>query len=347
MDLHVAFRRGFQLDPWGGSHHFIHVETAGLFHRRFPQPWAEVGGLGHVADHRVFTVFGLEGFDEGFVVRVVQALEVLHRGIETGHVLAANAEQFVFGHRQGQQGLLGRVHTGCVELLVEGHVGAAHHGCEHHVRLFQLDLVDQRAELRVAQRVVVFTDDGAVQHVFNVLARDLHRGARPDVVRAHQVEGLGAFGLGDPIEAGEDLLGRFLTGVDHVFRLFQAFIEGRVVEQAILFFEDRQYGFARSRGPAAEHGGDLVVDQQLLGFFGEGRPVGGAVFLDHLDLASQDPARGVDLFDGQALGLDRTRLGNRHGAGGRVQLADGNFGGGHGQAFVIGQHALAEQSGGQ
>ncbi len=243
--------------------------------------------------------------------------------------------------------MLGRVHACRVELFVERHVGTAHHGGEHHVRFFQLDLVDQRAELGVAEWVVVFADHAAVQYVFNVLAGDLHRRARPDVIGADQVEGLGAFGLGDPIQAGEDLLRGFLPGVDHIFRLFQAFVEGRVVEQAVFFLEDRQHGFARGRGPTTEHGGDFVVDQQLLGLFGEGRPVGGAVLLDHFDLASQDPARSVDLLDSQAFGLDRAGLGNRHGAGGRVQLADGDFGGRHGQAFVIGQHALAEQAGRQ
>jgi len=32
--------------------------------------------------------------------------------------------------------------------------------------------------------------------------------------------------LFDPVETGDDLLGRFLTGVDHVLGLLEAFIEG-------------------------------------------------------------------------------------------------------------------------
>ena len=132
----------------------------------------------------------------------------------------------------------------------------------------------------------------------------------------------------------EDLLRGFLAGVDHVLGLLQAFVEGRVVEQAVFLFEDRQHGLARGRGPAAEHGGDVVVDQQLLGLLGKGGPVGRAVFLDDLDLAAQDAAHGVDLVDGELFGLDGAGLGDRHGAGGRVQLAyrdlgvrDGQLGG--------------------
>jgi hypothetical protein len=66
----------------------------------------------------------------------------------------------------------------------------------------------------------------------------------------------------------------------------------------------------RGRSPAASS------------IFGEGRPVGGAVFLNDLDLAAQHAAHRVDLFDGEALGLDRAGFGNRHRARGRVKLAD-------------------------
>ena len=49
----------------------------------------------------------------------------------------------------------------------------------------------------------------------------------------------------------------------------------------------------------------LVVDQQLLGLFREGRPVAGAVFLDELDLAAEHAAGCVDLLDRELFGLDR------------------------------------------
>jgi hypothetical protein len=120
-------------------------------------------------------------------------------------------------------------------------------------------------------------------------------------------------------------------GVDHVLALLQAFVEGGVVQQAVLLLEHRQHGLARGAGPAAEHGGAVVVHEQLLRLLGEGGPVGGAVFLDDLDLAAQDAAHGVDLVDGQLLGLDRAGLRDGHGAGGRMQLPHRDLGVGHRQ----------------
>ncbi len=327
VELDVAFGRGLQLDAGRGRDDLVDVEAAGLLDRRLPQPGAEVAGLGHVADHRVLAVLGLEGGDELLVVLVVQRLEVLHRRVEAGEVLAADAGHLVLGHRQRQQELLVAGDARGLELLVEGHVGAAHHRAEDAVGLGDLDLVDQRVEVGVAQRVVLLADHLAeLAHRLDVLARDLHRGARPDVVGADQEEGLGLLLLGAPVQAVDDLLGGFLAGVDHVLGLLQAFVEGRVVQQAVFLLEHRQHGLARGAGPAAEHGGDLVVDEQLLALLGEGRPVGGAVFLDDLDLAAEDAAHRVDLVDGELLGLDRAGLADRHRAGGRVQLAHRHLG---------------------
>ena len=64
-----------------------------------------------------------------------------------------------------------------------------------HVGLGQLDLVDDRVELGVAEREIFLADDlAALQMALDVLARDLVRGARPDVVGAEQIEGLRALG---------------------------------------------------------------------------------------------------------------------------------------------------------
>jgi hypothetical protein len=76
---------------------------------------------------------------------------------------------------------------------------------------------------------------------------------------------------------------------------------------------------------------EALVQQQLLRLLGEGGPVGGTVFLDDLDLAAQHAAHGVDLVDGELLGLDGAGLRNRHGAGGRMQLAHRYLGVGHGE----------------
>jgi hypothetical protein len=205
------------------------------------------------------------------------------------HVLAADAQHFILGHRDGQQVLGLGGDAGGLQLLVEGHVGAADHVGEDHVRLLQLDLVDQRAELRVAQRVVFLAHHRALEHVLDVLAGDLVGGTRPDVVRADQEEGLGLLFLGHPVQARQHLLRRLLAGIEHVLGLLQAFVEGRVVQQAVILLEHRQHRLARGRGPAAEDGRHAVVFQQLLGLFGEGRPVAGTVFLMILILRPRMP----------------------------------------------------------
>ncbi|MNM83712.1 hypothetical protein D3C81_957780 [compost metagenome] len=164
-----------------------------------------------------------------------------------------------------------------------------------------------------------------------MLARDLVGSPRPDVVGPNQEEALGILLLGGPVQAPDDLLGRLLSGIDHVLGLLEALVERRVVEQAILLLEDGQHRLARGGSPAAEHRCHTVVDQQLAGLFGEGGPVRGAVFLDHLDLAAKDAAGGVDLVDGELFGLDRPGFRDRHGAGGGMQLADGDLGIGDGE----------------
>ena len=222
--------------------------------------------------------------------------------------------------------------AGGLQCLVERDVGATDHGHKNAVWLLGLDLVHQRAEVGAAQRVVLFAHHFALLEVLDVLARNLHRGAGPDVVGADQEEGLGLLFFLRPVQAVQNLLCGFLAGVDHVLGLLQAFVEGGVVQQAVFLFEHGQHGLAGGTGPAAEHGGHLVVDQQLLGLFGKRRPIGRAVFLDDLDLAAQDAAHGVDLVNGQLLGLDGAGFGNGHGAGGRVELAHSHFGVGDGFA---------------
>src|SRR5262252_6950595 len=61
-------------------------------------------------------------------------------------------------------------------------------------------------------------------------------------------------------------------------------------------------------------------------FRGEGRPVARAVLLGELDLAAEHAALRIDLLDGELLGLHRTGLGDRHGAGDGVQNADRHLG---------------------
>ena len=52
----------------------------------------------HVADDDVLAPHLLEGLHESLVVLVLQALEILHAGISTLNILAADAADLVLGH---------------------------------------------------------------------------------------------------------------------------------------------------------------------------------------------------------------------------------------------------------
>jgi hypothetical protein len=178
----------------------------------------------------------------------------------------------------------------------------------------------------MAEGEVLLAHHFKLEEVLDVLARDLVGRARPDIVRSEEIEGLCVLLLLHPVEAGDDLLRGLLPGIDDVLRCLEAFVEGRVIQHPVVLLEHRQHRLARCRRPAAHNGRDLVVDEEFLGFLGEGRPVAGAVLLDELDLAAEHAALRIDLIDGKLLGLNRAGLADRHGAGNRMQDADGNLG---------------------
>ena len=89
-----------------------------------------------------------------------------------------------------------------------------------------------------------------------------------------------------------------------------------------MLLDDRLDGLAGGRGPAAEDRGDAVLGEQLLGLLREGRPVGGAVFLDVLDLLAEDAAVGVDLVGGHVQHVGDGLLRDRHAAGEGVEEAE-------------------------
>ncbi len=224
--------------------HLVYVEAAGTFHCSFVQPRAQIRGLCHVANHGLLTPFLLERFYKFLVDGRIQRLKVLHGSIETGQVFTADAQYFILRHGNSQHGLLAGIQASCIQLFEPGHVTAAHDRCVDHVRLLQLDFIDHRTKLGIAQGDVLFTYHGATQMLLDVLAGDLHGGAWPDVVRADQVISLGFLFLGNPVQACQNLLSRFLTGVEHVLGLFQAFIERRIEQQAIVFLEHWQRSLA-------------------------------------------------------------------------------------------------------
>ena len=150
---------------------------------------------------------------------------------------------------------------------------------------------------------------------------DLVGRAGEDVVAADEVH-LGHALLLQVVERRDDLLVGRGARVEDVRRRLEALVLHRVEEQAVEALEHRQHRLAAGRGPPAEHDGDLVDGEELLGLLGEGRPVGGAVLDDGLDLLAEHAAVGVDLLDGQQLGVVDRHLADRHRAAQRVEDAD-------------------------
>ncbi len=331
VDPHIAFGGALEFHARRSRRDLVDVEAASLFHRRFPQPWTEIGRLGHISDHGLLAPHLLELGDECLVVRVVQGLEILHTGEGSSDILAADPVDLVFRYGDCQQRLLRQIDTCCLQLLVECDVRPAHDDGIDDVGFGQLDLVDDRVELGMTQREVFLADHLGLQIVLDVLARNFVRRAWPDVIRAEQVECFRALLFRHPIQTSDDLLGGFLAGVDDVLRLLETFVEGRIVEHPVVLLEHRQYRLARSRRPATHDRGAFVVDEKFFGLFGERRPVACAVFLNELDLAAEHTAGSIDLLDRELLSLHRPGFADRHRSGYRMQNADRHFAVGYGE----------------
>ena len=205
-------------------------------------------------------------------------------------------------------------------LLEERDVGVTVEGVEHRVGAGALELVHDRREVGVAQRGVLLADDLDV--VGAGPGDDLLVGrAREDVVGADQ-EDLRLALLLEVVHAGQDLLVGRRARVEDVRRRLQALVLDRVEQQGVLGLEDGEHRLARRGRPAAEHRGDAVGRDELLGLLREHGRLGGAVLGDDLELLAQDPAVGVDLLGGQVEGVADRLLGDGHGAGQRVEEAD-------------------------
>ncbi|MCY1359712.1 hypothetical protein D9M69_462980 [compost metagenome] len=172
----------------------------------------------------------------------------------------------------------------------------------------------------MAQRCVLFAQHLAAGLRDGGLG-DLVAGARIDVVGAHEEEVLALLAR-HPLHGRDHRLRGFLRGVEHALVLLLAFVVGGVEQQPFGLVEHRQQRLARGRGVAADDGRDLVALQQLAGLLGEHRVLARAVFDHGLDLLAHHAAGGVDLLDGQLLGIDQRGLGDGDGARERVQQAE-------------------------
>ena len=171
----------------------------------------------------------------------------------------------------------------------------------------------------------VFFVDVFVSHAFGleVRAQDFVGGAGVHIVGAQQDPALGcaAFFAHQVVDCRNGLLVGRSTGVEHVFRQLFTFVLHGVKQQAVHFFHHRQHRLARHRSPAAEDHRDLVLTEQLLGFFSKQRPVGSGVNNHRLKLFAEHTALGVDLVDGHEHGVFQHGFRNGHGARQAVQHA--------------------------
>ena len=174
------------------------------------------------------------------------------------------------------------------------------------------------------------TERGVVDHdVFLLDAlrlqigfEDLVGGARIDVVGAGQHPALHLFFLHQVVDGGDRLLVRRRTRVEHVALALFALVLHRIEQDRVQLLEHRQHGFARHRGPAAEHDRDLVLGDQLAGLFGEQRPVRRGVDDDGLELLAEHAALLVLLVDHEQDGILQRGFADGHGAGKGVKDAD-------------------------
>jgi hypothetical protein len=202
---------------------------------------------------------------------------------------------------------------------------------QHHDRLAArlvgegADLVDQRLEVRMADRHIFLAPGRGVETLVRPVALELLVDrARPDIVRAEHEEALRGAALfaHQVVDGGQHRGGRRRIQVDDVLRILLALEMQRVVQQMVGLLDDRQNRLAADRGPAAEQRRDLLLLDQLTAELGVERPVGAGVGDRHLDLAAEHAAGGVQLLGGHAGDVVQTALDIGHGARGREQAAD-------------------------
>src|SRR5882724_3709186 len=302
VDLDLALRRLELLARQAFLDQGVRVGTAlQLFQRLREEVCLEIGGLHDRVRYLVLPVLALERLDEPLVLRVLEALEVVERGVVTDGVLRAHRLDLLLGRDRAADGnVLGRDAELAV-LLVEGHDRVADEVGKDHVRLRRLHLVDVGTELRVAERRILFGDGLAA--VLGEQRLNLAVGLlRIDVVRANEIE-LRAHVLDQPGHKIGELLVRHRARVEAVVAALLRFVERRVQEHTIVLLEHGQHRLTAGRGVAPQHRHDLVLEKQLLGLLLEEPDLGLWVLDNRLDLLAEDAPLGVDFLDRKQLGV--------------------------------------------
>ena len=299
--------------------HLVDVERAGRLDEGLVQVQRDVGGLHRVGGDAAAVGVGLPALDELRVGVGLERLEVVPGRVVAGD-LVAHGRRLLLGDRHRDDRRRRRREAGVVVGLDEADVRRAVDGVEDEVGLGRHDLRHLGGPVVLVEGHVLLADDLDAE-LGRVELDDRVRGAREDVVAAGEEQPLHPLG-GEEVHRRDDLLVGGRTGVVDVRRRLEALVLHRVEEQAVVLLDDRLDGLAGGRGPAAEDRADAVLGEQLLGLLREGGPVGGAVFLDVLDLLSEDAAAGVDLVGGHVQHVGDGLLGDRHAAGEGVEEAE-------------------------
>lgn len=336
-----------------GGNHLVGVGRFGFFNRLLPHVDADIGRFHRVVGQRLVLVAGdalglgvvAPLLDELGVGRILDRHEVVPGSQVADQRFRVHAAQFLFTHAERHDRHVLGLQAGIAQFLVERHVRVAVDGRDHRRLAALRELLHVGHDglvVRMAERRVFFVDV-LVGHAlrFEVGAQDFVGGARVHVVSAQQHPALGATaGLAHQIIDGRNrLLVRRRAGVEHVLAQLFTLVLHRVEQQAVHFLDHRQHRLARHRSPAAEDDGNLVLAEQLLGLFGEQRPVRGRIDDDGFELLAHHAALGIDLVNRHQDGVFQHGLGNRHGARQAVQDADldGVFGRIRGQRGQGGQ----------
>ncbi len=301
VDLHSAagaFDTDARLD---GLEHLFAVQRAGFLDALGPQLDALVlrdGDLVH--DLGVAKALGpacqkvLVGRAGVFLAVVAGDQDAVAFGRREGQVLVADAKG-----GGAQRNLL--VHARGRPLAEEGHVRAADERGADEVGLFLLNLGDGGAEIGHVEREEIGLE-GRAAALLDVVRDPLGGDLAVVVVGGQHIDLLAPLLHGD-LDDRRHGLGRRGAG-DHAIAVAHAAFVQHVVEvQGVGAPEGLADGLARGRGDAAMHDVHLVVARQLLGVLGVQRNVRLRVVLHHLNLASEQAARRIDLVGGHGGGL--------------------------------------------
>ena len=149
---------------------------------------------------------------------------------------------------------------------------------------------------------------------FQERPQDLVRRARIYIVGSEQHPPFraAAFLAHQILDRRNCLLIRCGSRIENVFRQLFTFILHGIEQEAVRFLEDRQHRLARHRGPAAEHGRDLVLRNQLSRLFRKQRPIRRGIDNNGLDLLSHHAAARVDFVEGHQCNILENRFADRH-----------------------------------